>query len=75
MLWEQGASGVGESFRLRNLQKEVVTMNLIYLKKLTVFAALLFVLGGCAVGVGVRGGYYHDHHPNYHRYHYHGYWR
>ena len=50
-------------------------MNSKYLKKLLLFAALLFVLGGCAVGVGVRGGYYHDHYPNYHRYHYHGYWR
>ncbi len=49
-------------------------MNSTYLKKLTVFAALIFLLGGCAVGVGVRGGYYYDHDYPYH-YHYHGYWR
>ena len=52
-------------------------MNKQYLKRLMVFAALLFLLGGCAVSVGggyyPYGYYYHD--PHYHNYYYHGYWR
>ena len=47
-------------------------MNFTYLKKVTLFMALLFLLGGCAVTVR-EGGYYRPY--PYHHYYYYGYWR
>ena len=46
-------------------------MNLTHLKKLVLFAALLFLLEGCAVYVRGHGEFYE--HP--HNYHHYGYWR